>query len=375
VEFTNTQPAPAAGERIEDFVPAGNVIVERIFGDLNGDGQEDVVFITRQTEFGNRDQNRRGIIIAFKKDGSYELVLAMPGCFAQQDQGSWPHDISVEINGGRLFIHLSYGRYGSSHYNFRHQNNHFELIGYDNYERSAGQLEKKTSINFVSKKMQITTYDGEETKTGETWHDIEISTLIRLRDIREFDNFVISNFFRSPTLNVSQPLSTVHFVADGSGFIQFSTNRPEHLALSWWNFFDNINHKDTFEIETRKISGAGHTGYGMVFGASNSNDQLIYGLEINTQGSYCIYFRNYANVTWIRGWTRSHRLNTGYNVPNTLRVVRNGSHFTVYLNDHEVFEFIDSTISGDRMGFVVVVGHAGEESFPNTPVDVRYRQR
>ena len=200
--------------RLEDLLPSNDeVILEKIFGDLNGDHEPDVVLITKQTKKDafetfdgeNYDRNRRGISIAFKKGNFYELVMTMPDCFECEPDAYYMSAtvLSTKIEKGKLFLDCSYGRYGSRSYTFRYQNECFELIGYDSYDREDREqlIEKMTSINFLSKKMQkktfITSYvEGEEgTEKKETWHNIEIQKLAKLSDINDFDKFNIDNYY------------------------------------------------------------------------------------------------------------------------------------------------------------------------------------
>ena len=200
--------------KVEDFVPSDDVVLEKIVGDLNGDGEKDVVLITKQTKkdafetFDNvkYDRNRKGIIIAFKKGEQYELAAAMPDCFEGGEPDAYhmsAMELSVEIKKGKLFLHCSYGRYGSRDYTFRYQNNRFEMIGYDSYDRDDREhlIEKMTSINFLTKKMQKKTYitdyvEGKEkTKKEETWHNIEIKKLVNLTAIKDFDTIAITDFY------------------------------------------------------------------------------------------------------------------------------------------------------------------------------------
>jgi hypothetical protein len=136
-----------------------------------------------------------------------------------------------------------------------------------------------------------------------------------------------------------------------------------------------MNESNIYEIECKKMSGASNWGYGMIFGASNTDMRRYYDLGISTQGYYIIGKKVNEEYTTIRDWTKSEKLNTGYNTINTLKVVKNGTTFTVYLNGSQADQFTDTEISGDRIGYWVDIGLEKDESFPNTPVDVRFRQK
>jgi hypothetical protein len=112
---------------------------------------------------------------------------------------------------------------------------------------------------------------------------------------------------------------------------------------------------------------------GMIFGASNSDNNHFYVLSITTNGWYTIYkyFENRYIV--IKEWENTSRLNTGFNTINTLRVDRVNTTYSVYLNGNRVYQFTDTEIIGDRIGFWVEIGSAEDELFPGVPVDVRFR--
>jgi len=168
------------------------------------------------------------------------------------------------------------------------------------------------------------------------------------------------------------PFSTVYWKSDGNGFIQFSTNDPNVHNFAFTYIFTNNNNQIIFEIECKKNSGNRRKPFGMIFGAQDN--QSFYSLIIDTEGFYSIWKYN-NNYIVIKEWIKSERLNTGYGKSNNLKVIKNSSTFTVYLNDHQVHQFTDSTINGNRIGYYVSIGSEEEESFPNNPVDVRFRQR
>jgi hypothetical protein len=78
----------------------------------------------------------------------------------------------------------------------------------------------------------------------------------------------------------------------------------------------------------------------------------------------------------LKDWTTSDKLQTGYNKTNSIKVTKSGTKkYTVFLNDAQVDEFEDESITGSRIGYYVTVGTAAREKFPNTPVDVRFKQK
>ena len=191
----------------EDLLSAGDEILEKITGDLNGDGIDDVVIFTKQTI--HEDDwygNRRGIYIAFKKGEFYELAAVMPGCFGSRgDSGP----ITIEIKEGKLYIHEIFSSFVNHNWTFRYQNNNFELIGFDAYDRETKFYERfntnlmtetTASINFLTKKVVVKTVIWEEdlnevfNEEERIW-DILLETLVKLTDIKQFDVFDIGKHY------------------------------------------------------------------------------------------------------------------------------------------------------------------------------------
>ena len=196
---------PVLKQNANDFIPQGFVLSGTSIGDLNKDGVDDKVLLIKGTdkgafeknEFGEFvDRNRRGIIILFKKDNQYQMVLKNLNCFSSENEDGgvyYAPELSLEINKGNLYIHYAHGRYGYWKYTFRYRNSDFYLIGYDSSE-GGEVVEKETSINFLSKKKQEKVNTNENAEGGdeefkETWTNITVSKLLKLRDIKDFENF------------------------------------------------------------------------------------------------------------------------------------------------------------------------------------------
>lgn len=201
----------AQKQDFSDFLPKGYVIFEKIYGDLNKDGLEDCIIIVKGTaknkivedEYrGTLDRNRRGILILFNKKDHYEVAVKNYECFSSENENGGVYfapDMSVEINKGKLYIHYGHGRYGYWRYTFRFQHSDFELIGYDASSNSGPLVNRETSINFLTKKKQIeeNTNESPEQESGdeifkETWIDIEADELLKLSEIKDFDEFDFS---------------------------------------------------------------------------------------------------------------------------------------------------------------------------------------
>lgn len=187
------------------FIPTGFELVSSVEGDLNKDGVADKVFFIKATdkgayeknEFGELvDRNRRGLVILFKKGDQYELALKNATCFSSENEDGgvyYAPELSLDIAKGNLYIHYAHGRYGYWKYTFRYRNSDFYLIGYDSSEGGA-VVENETSINFLSKKKQVKVNTNENAQGGdevfqETWTNITVNKLLKLREIKDFDNF------------------------------------------------------------------------------------------------------------------------------------------------------------------------------------------
>ncbi|HPS72335.1 MAG TPA: hypothetical protein PLM70_08785 [Bacteroidales bacterium] len=197
-----------------DFLPKGFVVFEIINGDLNNDGLEDCILIIKGTDKnqiitdeyrGQLDRNRRGIIVLFNKKNQYELVIENDDCFSSENEDGGVYfapELSIAIEKGNLYIHYGHGRYGFWKYTFRFQNSDFELIGYDSGYRSDFTYEEITfnelSFNFLSKKKLIKTViaiDENGIKYKETWKNIMVNKLIKLTEIKDFDDLDIEEMF------------------------------------------------------------------------------------------------------------------------------------------------------------------------------------
>jgi len=195
----------AQSEKVEDFIPDGYVLFEKVFGDLNKDKQEDCILVIKGTnknsivlnEYGEMaDRNRRGIIILFKNKKGYQKATENINCFSSENEDGgiyFPPDLYIGVERGNLSIHYGHGRYGFWRYTFRYQESDFKLIGYD--ESNGGAvINSELSINFLTKKKVIKENINENAIGGdevfkESWSKIEINKLLSLLEIKDFDDF------------------------------------------------------------------------------------------------------------------------------------------------------------------------------------------
>lgn len=194
---------PVLKQNANDFIPQGFVLSSTSIGDLNKDGVDDKVLLVKGTdkgafvknEYGELvDRNRRGVIILFKKDNQYTLALKNLNCFSSENEDGgvyYAPELSLEIDKGNLYVHYAHGRYGYWKYTFRYRNSDFYLIGYDNVDGGA-VIDSETSINFISKKKQVKENTNENAQGGdeafkETWTNITVAELLKLREIKDFE--------------------------------------------------------------------------------------------------------------------------------------------------------------------------------------------
>jgi hypothetical protein len=193
-------------ESLSDFLPNGYIIFDTIYGDLNNDGKEDCVLITKGTDKteivqdeyrGELDRNRRGLIVLLNKNSGYELFIQNENCFSSENEDGGVYfapELFIIIEKGKLFIHYAHGRYGYWKYTFRIKQNDLELIGYDQSDNRGPIVSRVESINFLTKKklikenVNIDTEEPENEVFKETWEDIQVDQLLKLSKVEDFDN-------------------------------------------------------------------------------------------------------------------------------------------------------------------------------------------
>ena len=179
---TNQPIIPKSGSGAKSFVPKGWKVISLSKGDLNKDGLTDEAFVIQNTNPKNiianeegrmggnmLDINPRMLIVVFRMPtGSYKLVVSNRAFIPTQNdkESSCLLDPLLESDGvtidkGQLKISYKYfyscggWEVTLTTYTFRHQNEQFELIGYDDYSmhRSTGE-EQSSSINFSTLKQR-----------------------------------------------------------------------------------------------------------------------------------------------------------------------------------------------------------------------------
>lgn len=201
----------AQNSKTSEFIPIGYVEFAKYFSDLNKDGQKDCVLIIKKVDKNNIvlnqfdkkvDRNRRGIIVLFKKGKKYQVADKNYDCFSSENEDGgiyYPPELWIDFHKGNLLIHFAHGRYGFWRYTFRFQDSNFKLIGYDSSSNRGPIVNRETSINFLSKQKLIKENTNENAIGGdetfkENWSNIDIEHLIKLSEIKDFDELNMYNY-------------------------------------------------------------------------------------------------------------------------------------------------------------------------------------
>ena len=115
-------------------------------------------------------------------------------------------------------------------------------------------------------------------------------------------------------------------------------NTLQFTALQEQNFTDFV-----LEVDTRQIAGSPESSFGVLMRMQN-NDQF-YRFDITGSGLFMVERRD-ADGRWTQfldDWTASDAINQGFNVPNRLKVVAQGSKLSFFANDillHQIDDVI-----------------------------------
>lgn len=192
----------------KNYIPKNYNLFEAVQGDLNKDGQKDLVLIVKATDpkawvedeyRGKLDRNRRGIIVLFNQKGQYKKIIQNLDLFASENEDGGVYfapELFPSIEKGRLGIHYGHGRYGYWTYSFRPEGNDMRLVGYDSSSNFGPYVDYTTSINFLTGKKRIQKNmnrdDGEDdaARFKETWSDVNFKP-IYLSSIEDIDTLMV----------------------------------------------------------------------------------------------------------------------------------------------------------------------------------------
>lgn len=206
--------APLWGQdQYKSQIPEGWKVLSEVQGDLNKDGEDDVVILIKKTDKQNiiKDElsekylntNPRGIMVFFKtKNNEYQLIEENKLDFIPVENDADDNCLQdpLELGGLKIvknILHVELNYFYSCGtwlvtnitYKFRYQNGGFALIGFDHDEMHRGTGEIiSNSFNFSTKKKELTTGANEfEPGNPVTQRsDFKIERLYQLKDIRRY---------------------------------------------------------------------------------------------------------------------------------------------------------------------------------------------
>lgn len=176
------------------FVPAGWSLERQARGDLDADGQADLLMVMRQGDAANVlhndglgvetfDTNPRLLAVAFAAAGCYRLALQdhalipLPDSPVMDDYLDGADSIGIARGGFFVTLHqwASAGSWSTSNtrFSFRYQQGCFRLIGYDDDWTHRGSGETvNTSVNFLTRKARIDTGSIENDTVETRWETL-----------------------------------------------------------------------------------------------------------------------------------------------------------------------------------------------------------
>lgn len=195
--------------RYKAYIPKDYSLFEAIEGDLNKDGQKDLLLMVKATDpenviqheyRGELDRNRRGLIVLLNQQGKYTQLMSNLDCFSSENEEGgvyYAPELSIAIEKGILKVEYEQGRYGSWSYGFRVKGNDLALIGYDRNTHYGPYIASQSSINFLTQRKLVrlnTNHDYErdpEPRFKETWSSIK-QPMLYLSQIEDFDELDFS---------------------------------------------------------------------------------------------------------------------------------------------------------------------------------------
>jgi len=163
--------------------------------------------------------------------------------------------------------------------------------------------------------------------------------------------------------------------------IEFQTNDSAYITDRGYTLWAlKALPQDPFVSRTvvlNKTSGSIEAGYGIAFCHHSSDERMLVAM-IDAQQEYIIGEAVGSTFTAILPWTGSAYLKKGYNQDNEVSIRLDAATriFSLSINGNEVKTFsaieTDYSLGGDN-GYLVVV--SPWDSFPGTPVSVKFREK
>lgn len=128
-----------------------------------------------------------------------------------------------------------------------------------------------------------------------------------------------------------------------------------NAALAYWNYsiynYNWASDKYTVQVRMNRSAGSTSSSNSVVLMTGNSASAVSgYLFNYTASGSVSIWKQNAVNYggtggseSAIKPWTSSSAVEAGLGDYNTLKIIRNGSNYTYYLNNQLIMSFTDTT--------------------------------
>ena len=170
----------------------------------------------------------------------------------------------------------------------------------------------------------------------------------------------------SSILDVAEVIFEDDFVDNKSNWATAAPDENKSLAIKDGHYF--FEHKRTenswvsyklipietnrdFKIESyiRKEGGVQNSGYGLVFGRENNDNE--YEFEISGDGHFRVDKYENGQFVEIKAWEKTSAINQGNGVINKLSVVKIGNTIKMYINEQQVYSMNFQQFFGDAIGY------------------------
>ena len=181
--------------------------------------------------------------------------------------------------------------------------------------------------------------------------------------------FILSNFSQ---VNNNSEKTTIEFKKDDNGYVQYFTNDPANYAAGVIGTPKENTNGNGFEMEIIKDSGSENVGCGMIFGAQDANNW--YAVLIDPNGNFeIVKSENLKLISLAKG--NSKQIIKGLSKTNIIKVIQKRKTYEIYLNNNKnpLFILKNIDIKGNGIGYFVMVGDSKFESFPQKPLDIRFK--